>query len=202
MDIVAWLDHLDKNIFRFIQTDIHASWLDSLMLILRNPYTWIPLYAFMLYWAWRRGKWAGIKFVALTLICFAITDYTSASIIKPLVERVRPCYDPATADFVRGIIGCGGRFSFPSSHASNHFGLATFWYLSIYSLTNKKWYWLWGWAFIICFAQVYVGKHFPLDIIGGALLGILAGWSCFKIFSHWMRPTDKQIVTRPAFDLH
>jgi undecaprenyl-diphosphatase len=187
MWFIDWLVKIDKEAFRLIQTHFNAPWLDMIMLIIRNPYTWIPLYIYMFYWALQCGKSRRLKFICLSLICFAITDFSSAQIFKPFFERLRPCYDPDTTGFVRWIIECGGKYSFPSSHASNHFGLACFWYYSIYFMTRKKWYWLWIWAIFISFAQVYVGVHFPLDVIGGALLGLFTGFGLARLFEFWTR---------------
>lgn len=202
MSLISWLEHFDKIAFTFVHRDLAAPWLDNVMLLLRNPYVWIPLYAFMMWWALQLERTKGLKFICLTILCFVITDYTSASILKAYFERLRPCYDEDTVKIIRGIIDCGGKYSFPSSHAANHFGLATFWYYTIYFLTRQKWYWLWVWAFMICLAQVYIGKHFPLDIAGGAALGILTGWLLFKLFEVWVKPFNKNYLkNNPSLSL-
>jgi undecaprenyl-diphosphatase len=84
--------------------------------------------------------------------------------------------------YLRDLISCGGWFSFPSNHATNHFGLAAFWFGAIWRIKGQKWYWLWAWALLICFGQVYVGKHFPLDILAGALYGITIATGSLWIF--------------------
>jgi membrane-associated phospholipid phosphatase len=201
MSIIEWLEHIDKAAFAFIQTRLSAPWLDGIMLALRNPLTWIPLYVFMLYKASKYGKTTAIKFILFTLICVAITDFTSAHLFKPLFERLRPCYDADTMGVVRGIIGCGGKYSFPSSHAANHFGLASFWYYSIHLITRQKWRWLWIWAFFVAFAQVYVGVHFPLDILGGALLGISIGVGLARLFQAWIRPQPADTSNNSSLSL-
>jgi membrane-associated phospholipid phosphatase len=201
MSFFEWLDQADKAIFTAVHTKFSSPWVDKLMLLLRNAVVWIPLYAFMLFWALKRGLPAGIKFILLTVLCFAITDYTSASIFKPYFERLRPCYDEDTSGLIRGIIGCGGKFSFPSSHASNHFGLAAFWYYSVYFLTRQRWIWVWVWAFMIGLAQVYVGKHFPLDIAGGAVLGIFTGTALAILFENWVKHDLRKPLNTPSFDL-
>ena len=202
MYLFDWLDHIDKIAFTFIHRDMSARWLDFVMLLLRNQYTWIPLYVFMLYWSlFRIARPTGIKFICLTILCFAITDYTSASILKYHFERLRPCYDEDMTTVIRGIIGCGGKYSFPSSHAANHFGLATCWFFIIMHVTQKKWTWLWIWPFMICFAQVYVGKHFPLDIVGGAALGILVGLGVFKLFEAWVKRDYNKYLKNPSLSL-
>ena len=185
MSMIEWIQHVDKLVFSFVQTKLSARWLDGFMLIMRNPVTWIPLYIFILYRVLKFEKSVALKFICLSLLCFAVTDYSTANLFKPLFERLRPCYDSETESIVRGIINCGGKYSFPSSHAANHFGLASFWFYSLYLITGQKWRWLWVWALLISFAQVYVGVHFPLDVLGGALLGTFTGVSLAKVFRAW-----------------
>lgn len=187
MDFFAWVDGIDRIAFTAVQRFAAANpWLDDTMLLLRNAATWIPLYLFMVVWLFKnvRTRYA-ITFIILTIATFAFCDFVSASILKPLIGRLRPCYDVDMATTVRGLIGCGGRFSFPSSHAANHFGLTAFWFFSIQQINRKRWYWLWFWAALVCFAQVYVGKHFPMDIVGGAILGLLTGYTAAVIFKYW-----------------
>ena len=183
--LIKWLSELDKDVFIFINSSMHKSWLDGFMLLMRNPYTWVPLYFLLLFKIYKTDPSILLPFIIASLASFAITDFTSASIIKPLVGRLRPCYDVSLQNNIYILTGCGGKYSFPSSHASNHFGLAMLWYQIILFLRKERWNWVWWWASIICFAQVYVGKHFPLDILGGALLGMLAGALIAIGFKYW-----------------
>lgn len=176
---------IDKAIFTFIHAEASAPWLDGFMKFLRNAIVWTPLYAFMLYWIIKSDRKDAWQFILLTVIAFALCDLISAKLLKPWVGRLRPCYDPELQSILRNLIGCGGQYGFPSSHASNHFGLATFWFYAIRLINGKRWYWLWLWAFMIGYAQIYVGKHFPLDIIGGATLGITTGYLLARIFKAW-----------------
>lgn len=155
------------------------------MLLLRNPYTWSPLYIFLLFKIYKINPSLVLPFFITSICCFAVTDYTSASIIKPYVGRIRPCHVTSFKDHIYILVDCGGRYSFPSSHASNHFGLATLWFCIFQTISKTKWYWLWAWAAAICYAQIYVGKHYPLDILGGALLGITVGKTISIIFQKW-----------------
>ena len=173
---------LDQSLFLAINKSGHVSWLDGFFLLLRHQNTWIPLYLFVLYKVYKARPDMLFKFIIASFITFAITDYTIASIIKPWVARLRPCYDEVISNQMNQLLDCGGKYSFPSSHAANHFGLASVWFNIIYFLKKHKWYWVWPWAASICYAQIYVGKHFPLDIAAGALLGILTGLLVSKIF--------------------
>ena len=167
--------------FYWINKRLHVPSLDALMLLMRQAYTWIPLYLFMLLFFYFNTRKYIFKIIAVTAITFALTDYISASILKPFIERVRPCYDPAITFEINNLPGCGGIYSMPSSHASNHFGLASLWFIIIKKLLDRKWYWLWIWAFMIGYSQVYVGVHFPGDILAGALLGCTIGTLMSKL---------------------
>jgi membrane-associated phospholipid phosphatase len=185
MSFLQWLVSGDKIVFTFINQQASSPLLDSVLLPLRNAVTWIPLYAFILYWCIRYMRQYAMAFILLTVCCFVLCDVSSAQLFKPLFARVRPCYEADMPGTVRSLVGCGGRYSFPSSHAANHFGLAALWFWIIRLVTGKRWYWLWLWAFMIGYAQVYVGKHYPLDIAGGAFLGYLIGATFAKLFERW-----------------
>jgi membrane-associated phospholipid phosphatase len=159
--------------------------MDWLFKVLRNALTWIPLYIFVLFWILRFHKRYAFPFILLTLVTFAITDHTSAAIMKPFFQRLRPCFDPSLDEYIRTVVTCGGKYGMPSTHASNHFGLASFWFFSVLWMGQRKWHWLWIWALLIGYAQVYVGKHYPGDILVGALLGIVVGSLLALIFRRW-----------------
>jgi membrane-associated phospholipid phosphatase len=191
MTLVEWLIRTDKQCFIFIQTHLAGPYADPVMLVIRNPLTWIPVYMFMLYWILKNDRKQAVQFILLSVITVSITDYTASEWLKPLFGRLRPCYDPDTLPYLRGLISCGGQFSFPSNHATNHFGLATFWFGAIWRIKGKRWYWLWAWAFLICAGQVYVGKHFPLDILAGSLYGITIGMGSVWLFRNWVSIQSK-----------
>jgi membrane-associated phospholipid phosphatase len=182
LNLIYTIEQLDLELFKLINIEGSIPALNGFMLLMREAITWIPLYAFMLYWTIKFNRNNSILFVFCTVLCFAITDYGSASILKPMFVRLRPCYNENLTAIMNTLVGCGGENSFPSSHASNHFGLATFWYLVIQLQTGKKWTWLWLWAVLIGYAQVYVGKHYPLDILGGGAFGIMAGSLCYYLY--------------------
>jgi membrane-associated phospholipid phosphatase len=199
MPLLEWLDHLDKTLFVLVQHDSDQSVLDVVMPFFRDPLTWIPLYAFMLFYAFRAGKQkTAVAFILLSVLTVAITDSVTAQVFKPLFGRLRPCHDPEMQSFIRSLVDCGGLYSMPSNHAANHFALAAFWFYSIHRITGKKWRWLWVWAAIICYAQVYVGKHYPFDVLVGAIFGTLTGWGMFRLFVYWeQRQGTRMALVRP-----
>jgi undecaprenyl-diphosphatase len=198
MDIFSSLLQADKNLFKLINSDLSVPWLDGFMLLMRNSITWIPLYAFLLFWFYKKGKPFFFMVVFMSLLCVGLTDFISSGILKPLIGRLRPCYEPGLD--VRLLLGCGGRYSMPSSHSTNHFGQAMFWFSVVSYKFNKKWYWVWPWAIIICYAQVYVGKHYPGDILLGMILGITIGFISSRLFRRlelYVENRKKRLSSQP-----
>ncbi|MEJ7768896.1 MAG: phosphatase PAP2 family protein [Chitinophagaceae bacterium] len=185
MPLLDWLERLDKIVFLLIHHDADSTFLDQLLPLFRNPLNWLPLYGSIFYFIYSGYKDKSWQFTILSILTVAMADRLSAGIFKPLFERPRPCFDTELQPYLRELVNCGGLFSFPSSHAANHFGLASFWYGSIKILTGRKWNWLWIWSILIGYAQVYVGKHYPLDIAAGSLLGLLIGGTLSGIFGQW-----------------
>ncbi len=190
-EIINQLVKADRAIFTLINQQWSAGWLDGFMLLLRNQNTWIPLYVLVLFLVYKGSPKMIGPFILASVLTFFITDFTSASVIKPWVGRLRPCFDPLLTNTIHLLTDCGGKYSFPSSHAANHFGLATIWYQLIKLLKGKKWKWVWPWAAAVCYAQVYVGKHFPFDTVAGAILGIFVGLLVTKLFSYWYNKLEK-----------
>ncbi|MDQ3072456.1 MAG: phosphatase PAP2 family protein, partial [Bacteroidota bacterium] len=114
-----------------------------------------------------------------------ISDQVSSSLIKPNIGRLRPCADILAGEGINLLVKCGSGKSFPSTHAANHFTIAVF--LITCLGKNIKWFgpFLLFWATLVSFAQVYVGLHFPLDVIAGCILGVTIGiWSGYLVM--WM----------------
>jgi membrane-associated phospholipid phosphatase len=189
MSFFELIDRVDKIVFLFIHHDSDQRFLDQIIPIFREASTWIPLYVLMVYYAIKIGERKAWIFILFSILTVACTDFVTASILKPFFARPRPCHDPELAGMVRNILNCGGLYSMPSNHAANHFGLAFFWYFAIEFINGKKWGWLWVWAAVIGYAQIYVGKHFPSDILVGAVFGCMAAFIMLIIFKRiWKMP--------------
>ncbi|MCK9481809.1 MAG: phosphatase PAP2 family protein [Bacteroidia bacterium] len=169
-----FLQEIDRVLYEFLNGKLHTPFLDWLMPIITNANTWIPLYVGLLgYMIYRYRKLFFIPFLGL-LISFGISDPVSAKIIKPIFERTRPCNETTVKSRVVGV-ECRNSFSFPSSHASNHFAIAVF--MTLLIGTRKRFglgFWM-IWAGVIAYSRVYVGVHYPFDIIAGAILGSFIG---------------------------
>lgn len=171
-------------------SSINGKWtnplLDSLMPWVRHSNNWIPLYVVLLsfiIYKWGKKSWKWLVLVALNV---TLTDQISSHLFKPLFHRLRPCVDPELMQQSRLLLDhCSGGFSFTSSHAANHFGIAVFLVVTLQPLLKNFRYIFLVWAALIAYAQVYVGVHFPLDILAGALIGIIVGYFNGKLFHKW-----------------
>lgn len=175
--------HIDEYLFQKINTTYTNVFFDIIFPLIRNPLTWIPLYIFLAVWMSVRFKKKGLVWVLIFGATVAYSDFLSAQLLKSIFERVRPCNDATLSFYIRELIHCGSGYSMPSAHACNHFAMAFF--LSI--TLCKKYAWITYvailWAACIAYAQVYVGVHYPSDVVVGALLGSIIGWSVGKFYN-------------------
>lgn len=173
----------DKALFLKINTEWTAPFLDQIMPIWRDAKTWIFLYVLIVGWTVYKFGWRIWPWLLTIGLMMVFSDQFSSSLIKPWVARQRPCNDPEIALQVRSLLGyCRDSYSFMSSHAVNHFCIATFLIFTLKPYWGKMVYMLWFWAFSIAYGQVYVGVHFPVDITAGAITGCLFGYLFAKIF--------------------
>ena len=170
------LEEWDQWLFVKLNSQWTNPVFDIILPYFRNSVFWAPLYIFILAFIalnfGKKGFWWSVAF----LCTVALTDLIGARIFKEAFHRFRPCQDPDFMFHVRLLLKeCSGSFSFVSNHAANHFGIATFALLTFRGIFKKWMYLAFAWAFLIGYAQVYVGVHYPLDVLGGAVLGISIG---------------------------
>lgn len=174
----------DKWLFTKINRDWSNLFFDTIMPYMRNPKFWIPLYIFLIAFAIVRFPKKALVWIVSFAAAVATSDIISSHVIKPLIGRPRPCNDPELAQSLRMLAEyCGQNGSFTSSHAANHFTIAAFLFITLKPLWGKYAGLFFLWAALISYAQVYVGVHFPLDIIGGTILGLLIGTFFGKLFN-------------------
>jgi membrane-associated phospholipid phosphatase len=184
LSILQTLEQWDQWLFIKLNSSSTNPVFDNLMPFLRNGTNWAPLYLFLGVFVLmnfkNKGGWWILFFIATT----ALTDITGTFLLKHNFERLRPCNDPDFYYHVRLLVNqCSGGYSFTSNHSSNHFGMAAFFYIS-FRPVFKKWAWIgYVWAGSIAYAQVYVGVHYPLDVLAGALVGLAAGSLTGKLFN-------------------
>jgi membrane-associated phospholipid phosphatase len=173
----------DQSIFEKINGDWNNSLFDAVMPFARNYLNWAPLYLFLFVFVLLNYKTRGIWWTVFFLATVALTDMTGTYIFKHNIHRLRPCNDPAFSEQVRLVLNkCAGGYSFISNHAANHFGMGMFFYLTF--RRQFKWAWIGlAWAFLIAYSQVYVGIHYPSDVLCGAALGLLFGYATASLFN-------------------
>ncbi len=178
--------NLDEQIFFFINHKCHVSLLNTVLPYWRSAFFWLPLYVGFIALMLQHFRRAGVFYLLIFALTMGISDNLSSQIIKKNVRRERPCQNERLAPQVKLLVRCGSGFSFPSSHATNHFAAATFCILTLG--LRGRWRWgLWGWAASIAFAQVYVGVHFPSDVLVGALLGSGVAGLVFGVIGKFTR---------------
>ena len=180
--MIDYLQHLDTELFLRIHRGLSNGFFDWLLPLMRNRFFWSPLYLFIVIFCIRHYQKKGWYIIGGVLLTFALGDLISSRLIKPFVHRLRPCNDLSLSADIIHRVPCGSGFSFPSAHATNHFGIAVF----LIAVFYPKWKPILpiglAWAFIISFAQIYVGVHYPIDTLAGAALGTATGLFCAKIY--------------------
>jgi undecaprenyl-diphosphatase len=171
---------LDKKLLLLLNS-FHTPWLDPIMLFITHTLTWLPLYLFLLYLVIRDYKkqvWVILLGIGLTIL---LADQITSGLMKPYFERLRPSREPSLQGLVHLVDGyVGGKFGFASSHAANTFGTATFFFL-LYR-HSKKWVtFLFLWAAVMTYTRIYLGVHYPGDILVGGAIGVLSGFAGFKL---------------------
>jgi undecaprenyl-diphosphatase len=177
----------DQRLFIKLNREWTNPFFDAVFPYLRDSVFWAPLYIFILAFVTinfgKKGWWWSIFFI----ISVALADTIGTKVFKDGFQRLRPCSDPEFFFQVRLLLKqCSGSFSFTSNHAANHFAMATFAVLTFRGIFRKWMSLAYIWAFFIAYAQVYVGVHYPLDVIGGALLGVLAGLLSATLYTKYI----------------
>jgi len=188
------LEQLDQKLFLFLNS-INSPFYDQVMYTLTGKLIWIPLYLSIIIFLAYKYKRKFLILLIFIIVAAILADQTSV-IIKNLTQRLRPCHEPELKGLIHVINGeCGGMYSFVSSHASNSFDVA----LISLLLIKKRWYSISIiiWALVVGYTRIYLGVHYPGDVICGSLLGAFIGWSMISLY---VLADNKILKKRPYFN--
>lgn len=182
-ELLELLFTLDRQLFFFINGSLTNSVFDLLMPFITNKRNWyVPIAVSWILLIWKGGR-RGRTIAFLIIPVLIIADQTSSSFLKHIFDRLRPCNDPQIKDYVYlRLARCGSGYSFPSSHATNISAAFT---LFIYFYRRFAVVWI-TIIFLVGFSRIYVGVHYPLDVVGGFMVGTIISILIILIFSNLM----------------
>ncbi|HPF92661.1 MAG TPA: phosphatase PAP2 family protein [Tenuifilaceae bacterium] len=178
--MVNWLVAIDTQLFLFLN-GLHTPFLDPIMVFFSGKITWVPLYLIIIFFMYKQFGWRLLWPLLGVALVVVLADQTSVHLFKNVFERLRPCHNPDIKEMVHlAASRCGGKFGFVSSHAANTFGVATFLAL----LFKRRWFTvsILLWAAIVSYSRIYLGVHYPGDVLAGGLLGYICGIAVWNLY--------------------
>jgi undecaprenyl-diphosphatase len=189
--MIDFLNNLDTQLFLFLN-GLHSEFWDPIMWWVSGKKEWIPLYLLILGWLVYRFKWRVLYLIPFIVLLIVLSDQISV-LIKNTVQRFRPTHDSEIGNLVNILNNYrGGKYGFVSSHAANSFALATFTAL----ILKNRWFtlFIFFWSAVVSYSRIYLGVHYPGDILFGAMLGIAIG-----MFTFWLwNLTNNRIFNRKS----
>ena len=175
--MIEKIKDIDQSILLWVHRSLTNPIFDRLMPFITEEDNWIlPILFLIIFLGTSAGKKGKIA-LSLLIITLGLTDLLCAQFIKPLVERIRPSH--LDLDGLNLLVHKGGKWSMPSNHAANMFSLAVI--LSYFYGHHKLK--LFSLAFMIAFSRVYVGVHYPGDILTGGIIGSFVGWTLLTFWA-------------------
>ena len=187
------LEQLDQQLFLFLNS-LNSPFWDKVMYAISGKIIWIPLYLAILIWIGYKYKKKFPVIVVFIILAATLADQGSVQLFKNVFHRLRPCHEPALQGLVHLVNNeCGGLYGFISSHAANSFNVAM---LSLMFI-KKRWFSvsIIVWAAIVGYSRIYLGVHYPGDVICGSMLGALIGWGVYKLYEI----TDRKILFKVQY---
>lgn len=189
---MEWLQNileLDKEVFLYLNS-FHNDFWDTIMLMVTRKETWLPFFVVVIFYMIKNYKVKALLVIFFLALTVLLSDQISV-FIKESFQRLRPVHDPTISPLVHNVLRKGGLYSFVSSHATN--GFALFIFTSRLFKNPGYRFLILFWAILFSYSRIYSGVHYPLDILGGALLGWGIGELCFKLL---MLVENRYLISR------